>query len=89
MDYKSSTLSRKSLWGQKKLLHMGPWNSKSLGDFLQHMQKSEFFNQVFGEIVIWNFFLIKLQLTERLESLNEVCEGVAGAKNHTKESLMG
>ena len=53
------TLSRKSHWGQKKLLHMGPWNSKSLGDFLQHMQKSEFFNQVFWRNCDLKFFPYK------------------------------
>ena len=31
------------------------------------------------------FSLAKLHMTERLESLNEVCEGVAGVKNHTKK----
>ena len=54
-----ATLSRKSHWGQKKLLHMGPWNSKSLGDFLQHMQKSEFFNQVFWRNRDLKFFPYK------------------------------
>ena len=39
----------------------------------------------FGEIAIWSFFLIKLLVTESLESLNEVSEGVAGVKNHTKK----
>ena len=32
-----------------------------------------------------SFFLIKLHVTERLESQNEVCEGVAGMKNHAKK----
>ena len=31
------------------------------------------------------FFHIKLHVKERLGSLNEVCEGVAGVKNHTKK----
>ena len=40
----------------------------------------------FWEMTIWSFFLIKLCSTEMLELLNEVCEGVAGVKNQTKES---
>ena len=39
----------------------------------------------FGEITILIFLLIKLHVTEVLESLNEVCEGIAGEKNHTKK----
>ena len=39
----------------------------------------------FGEIAIWSFFLIKLHVTERLGSLNEVYEWVAGLKNHTNK----
>ena len=39
----------------------------------------------FGEITIWSFFLIKLHVTERQKSLNEVCEGVTELKNHTKK----
>ena len=35
---------------------------------------------------IQRFSLIKLHATESQESLNEVCEGVTGVKNHTKES---
>ena len=35
---------------------------------------------------IQRFSLIKLHATESQKSLNEVCEGVAGVKNHTKES---
>ena len=40
----------------------------------------------FGEMTVWSFFFIKLHVTERLASLNEVCEGVAGVKNPTRES---
>ena len=34
--------------------------------------------------MITEFSLINLHASKRLESLNEVCEGVAGVKNHPK-----
>ena len=37
-------------------------------------------------MAIQSFSLMKLHSTESRQSLNEVCEGVPGVKNHAKES---
>ena len=50
------------------------------------MQKNKFFDDVFWRNDDLKFFPLKLCSTEMLESVNEVCEGVAGVKNQTKES---
>ena len=49
------------------------------------MQKSKFFNEVFWRNHDLKFFPYKIHVPERIESVNEVCKGVAGLKNHSKK----
>ena len=51
-------------------------------------KKIIFLTTFFGEMTIWSFCLIKLHVIEMCKSPNEVCEGVAGVKNYTKESCL-
>ena len=54
-----TTQSGKGQEEQKKYLLLGPPKSKNLGYFLQHMQKSEFFNYVFWRNCDLKFFPYK------------------------------
>ena len=49
-------------------------------------KNKKFQRKVFSGGPIKGFSFIKLHATEVRSSLNEVCEGVAGVKNHTKKS---
>ena len=53
------TLSRKGCQDLKKLLVLGPQNSKNLGNFLQHMQKSKSFGELFWRNRALKFFPYK------------------------------
>ena len=48
-------------------------------------KNKKFQRWVFSGGPINTFYLIKLHVTETRPSLKEVCEGVAGVKNHTKK----
>ena len=56
-----STQSRKGQLEQKKYLLLGPPKSKNLGNFLQHMQKSKCFSDVFWRNCDIKFFPYKNQ----------------------------
>ena len=57
--YVIDTQSGKGRQDLKKLLLLGPPNSKNLGNFLQHMQKSESFSDVFWRNRNLKFFPYK------------------------------
>ena len=56
---KNCTQSGKGRQDLKKLLLLGPPNSNNLGNFLQHMQKSECFSDVFWRNCDLKFFPYK------------------------------
>ena len=53
------TLSGKSHYEKRNVLGLGLPKSKSLGNFLQHLQKSKFFNDVFWRNCDLKFFPYK------------------------------
>ena len=59
---------------------------KFISQTIDFCKKINVLTTFFGEMMIRSFFLIKIHKTEMRESLNEVCEGVAGVKTYTKES---
>ena len=50
--------------------------------YLKEEKRENSNEKFFREDRLKSFFLIKLHMTERLETLNEVCEGMARLKNH-------